>query len=341
MLAVKPSSPGRPRSGHEPGDFTHALPGQGLIVRIAYLILAHNNPAHLQRLVHRLTGPNTAIYVHLDAKSDMDTFAFLAPMVQFCERRVDCAWGDISLVDATLALMKCAASASHGFDRFILLSGACYPLQTVDYIEAFLARHPATEFIEVFDLPSAAYGKPIERITRFWIRKGKPLARLRWPLQRVLNRVLPLRDYRKVFADDALVTGSQWWCLTGEAVQHVLDVTARQPALYRFCKFVDCPDEFYFQVILWNSRFRARISHSLTFTHWVPGSTGPEFLDIAYLPQFEEGVIHDSESNNAPGEKREVLFARKFSDASGVVLDAIDRLAARRFNEHKVSNGQN
>lgn len=341
MSAVKPSLPGPPGRGHERADFMHALPRQGLIVRIAYLILAHNNPAHLQRLVQRLAGPDAAIYVHLDAKSDMDAFAFLAPTVQFCERRVDCAWGDISLVDATLALMTFAASASPAFDRFILLSGACYPLQTVDYIEAFLARHPVAEFIEVFALPSAAYGKPIERITRVWIRKGKPLARLRWPLQRLLNRVLPLRNYRKVFADDALVTGSQWWCLTGEAVQHVLDVTARRPALYRFCKFVDCPDEFYFQVILWNSRFRARISHSLTYTHWVPGSTGPEFLGTEYLPQFEGAVIHDSESNNAPGEKREVLFARKFSDASGAVLDAIDWMSARRLDEHKVSNGQN
>lgn len=319
-------------------------------MRIAYLILAHNNPAHLQRLVQRLAAPGVAFYVHIDAKSDLDAFAPLKPAVTFCVRRVNCGWGDISLVTATLELMKCAAAAPHGFDRFVLLSGACYPLQTPAYIEAFLARHRGTEFIEAFALPNAEYDKPLERVTRFWIRKGKPLARLRWPLQRLLNKILPLRNYRKVFADSELVTGSQWWCLTGDAVRHVLDVTERQPALYRFCKFVDCPDEFYFQVILWNSRFRTSISHSLTFTHWMPGKTGPELLDASYLPRFAGPLIRDAASNNCPNEKREVLFARKFSSASAPLLDAIDALAAQRWPEqgagqgfanYKVSNGQN
>lgn len=319
-------------------------------MRIAYLILAHNNPAHLQRLIRRLAAPEAAFYVHIDAKSHLGAFACLGAEVTFCKRRVNCGWGDISLVKATLELMRCAASAPQGFDRFVLLSGACYPLQTPDYIEAFLTRHHDTEFIEVFALPNVTYDKRIERVTRFWIRKGKPLARLRWPLQRLLNKILPLRNYKKVFAGSELVTGSQWWCLTGDAVRYVLDVTARQPAIYRFCRFVDCPDEFYFQVILWNSRFRASISHSLTFTHWVQGKTGPEMLDASYLPQFEGPVIRDSESNNCPGNKREVLFARKFSDASAPMLDAIDALAARRWRDRnaeqdfttlKVSNGQN
>lgn len=323
-------------------------------MRIAYLILAHDRPAHLQRLVQRLAAPDVAFYVHVDAKADIAAFASLRPAVTFCERRVNCAWGDISLVEATLELMRTAAAAAPGFDRFVLLSGACYPLHTPAYIETFLANHHDTEFIEVFGLPNGPYNKPIERITRVWIRKGKPLARLRWPLQRLLDRILPPRDYRKVFQDRELVTGSQWWCLTGAAVRYVLDVTARQPEFYRFCRFVDCPDEFYFQFILWNSPFKARISHSLTFTHWVPGKTGPELLDTSYLPQFGASVILDSASNNCPGEKREVLFARKFSAVSATVLDAIDGLAARRGHQadeqpddqpasaqHKVLNGQN
>jgi len=324
--------------------------GESLTVRIAYLILAHDQPAHLQRLVQRLAAPGVAFYVHIDAKSDINAFAALGSTVTFCDRRVNCGWGDISLVEATLELMQCAAAAPGGFDRFILLSGACYPLQTPDYIATFLAAHDGVEFIEVFALPNATYGKRLERITRVWIRKGKPFARVRWPLQRLLDKVLPVRNVEKVLAGGDPVTGSQWWCLSAEAVRHVLDVTARQPALYRFCRFVDCPDEFYFQFILWNSRFRSRISHSLTFTHWAPGKTGPEVLDDRYLPQFEGPIVRDSECNNSPGEKREVLFARKFSAAATSLLDAIDVLAARRRRaadvEHilttqKARNGQN
>jgi hypothetical protein len=319
-------------------------------MRIAYLILAHNNPAHLQRLVQRLAGPESSFYVHIDAKSNLDEFAGLTPAVTFCARRVNCAWGDISLVEATLELMRCASSAPGGFDRFVLLSGACYPLQTVEYINSFFERSRTTEFIEVFPLPNAEFKKPLERLTRYSIPKGKPLARFRWPFQHFLNRVLPLRDYERALAGREPVCGSQWWCLSGDAVRHVLDVTAREPALYRFCKFVDCPDEFYIQAILWNSPFKAHISHSLTFTHWMPGKDSPELLDASYLPRFAGPVLRDSESNNSPGEKGEVLFARKFSDASTSVLDAIDILATQRqrgpdaeqvLTTYKVSNGQN
>jgi hypothetical protein len=305
-------------------------------VRIAYLILAHDNPAHLQRLIERLSTPSTAFFVHIDAKADLKAFAHLEPVAKFCERRVNCAWGDISLVEATLELMKCAVSDSRKFDRFVLLSGACYPLQTPAYISDFLTRHRDTEFIEVFGLPNSTYHKPIERISRIWIRKGKPLARVRWMIQRLLHRFSPVRDYQKALSGGELVTGSQWWCLTEAAVRHVLDVTANQFGIYRFCKFVDCPDEFYFQFILWNSRFKDRVSHSLTFTHWMPGKTGPELIDERYLPLFEGSVIKDSDSNNSPGERREVLFARKFSKASTAVLDAIDALAADRQRQPDV-----
>lgn len=319
-------------------------------MRIAYLILAHNHPAHLQRLVQRLAAPGVGFFVHVDAKSNMHAFAGLASAVTFCPRRVNCGWGDISLVHATLELLQCAASVLPGFDRFVLLSGACYPLHHPAYIEAFLTRHSGTEFIQVFGLPNVEYNKSLERIRRVWIRKGKPLARLRWPLQRVLNKILPVRDYQSLLGGGEPVVGSQWWCLSRDAVRHVLDVTTHQPALLRFCKFVDVPDEFYFQFILWNSRFRSSISHSLTLTHWVPGKTGPEVLDAGDLPQLAGPVTRDCERNNAPGAKGVVLFARKFTDASTPVLDAIDTMAAQRrrvvgdaenLHKNKASHGQN
>lgn len=302
-------------------------------MRIAYLILAHNNPTHLQRLTQRLQAPGISFHIHIDAKVDLAPFAELeSPSVQFCEPRVSCFWGDISLVKATLELMRSAAAARPDADYFVLLSGACYPLQTPEYIAAFLERHRGTEFIEVYPLPNLQFGKTLERITHYWIRKVGPLGRYRWPLQHWMNRNLPVRNYQKALRGGEAVTGSQWWCLSGEAVRYVLDYQAQYPALYRFCKFVDCSDEFFFQAVLWNSRFRSAISHSLTYTHWVPGpgKQSPETIDASYLAQFGQNVILDAEENNSPNEKREVLFARKFSDASGPVLDQIDALAALR-----------
>lgn len=41
---------------------------------INYLILAHQNPAHLGRLIQKLQTDNTYFYVYIDKKSDLKPF---------------------------------------------------------------------------------------------------------------------------------------------------------------------------------------------------------------------------------------------------------------------------
>jgi hypothetical protein len=309
------------------------------------LILAHNNPAHLQRLVGQLASAEVDFYVHIDRKSDLADFAAVRhPRLQFCRKRSDCAWGDISLVDATLALVRQALAAARPYDYVILLSGACYPVQPAEYIADFLRRHQGAEFIEAFSLPNAAYGKPVERLSYYWIRKSRPLLGMKWRLQRLLNKTLPARDYHRGLLGAAPMVGSQWWALSHAALAHVCAFIDDRPGFYDFCKHVDCPDELVFQTILWNSPFKDKISHSLTYTDWLPNRTGPENIDAAYLPALRQAIVLDSARNNCPGEKREVLFARKFSDASQAVLDAIDAsigekravfLARQDFAQHR------
>ena len=43
-------------------------------MRLAHLILAHNNPLQLERLVKRLDHPDADIYIHLDAKTDIKEY---------------------------------------------------------------------------------------------------------------------------------------------------------------------------------------------------------------------------------------------------------------------------
>lgn len=301
-------------------------------MKIAYLILAHNNPAHLLRMIARLSTPDTLFYIHLDAKTDIEDFEVVAkhPSVVFCKKRISCFWGDISLVDATLQMMETAAADSRKSDYFVLLSGACYPIQSAAYIDDFFEKNRGQEFIEVFSFPNAAYGKPIERITNFWIKRVRPLSRVKWSLQRFLNSHFPPRRYQEVMRDSELVTGSQWWALSAAALHYVLKFKQENPRFYRFCRHVDCPDEFFFQSILWNSVFKKAISHSLTYTSWEPASTGPQNIDAGHLAHFRNAYVLDAPENNCPNPKREVLFARKFPMGSDAVLDQIDEIVAEK-----------
>jgi hypothetical protein len=79
---------------------------------IAYLLLAHGNPAHLQRLIARLRSDGTAFFIHVDKKADQRLFAHLkADDVTLLPAPVAVHWGDFSQVEAILLLMKTALAA--------------------------------------------------------------------------------------------------------------------------------------------------------------------------------------------------------------------------------------
>lgn len=79
------------------------------------------------------------------------------------------------------------------------------------------------------------------------------------------------------------------------------------------------------------------ISHSLTYTHWLPGKVGPENIDASYFPVFRQPVICDSQQNNCPNEKHEVLFTRKFTHAAGDLLDKMDEIISAKEGLRKSS----
>jgi hypothetical protein len=302
-------------------------------MKIAYLVLAHNNASHLHKLVTALSSDNASVFIHIDKKADIGDFAQTRrlPNVYFCENRVDCVWADFSLVRGCLNLMEMALDHAPNFDRLVLLSGACFPVQPTVYIEDFFARHPDTEFIEAYDLPNEAYGKTLGRLSHYWLRRCPPLIGMKWRLQKLINAFAPQRDYKKVLGGMTPMTGSQWWAITAAAARHVRDFMRDHPDFTRFCQNIDCPDEFFFQTLLWNSPFQQNIAHSITYTSWMPDQTGPEMIGAAHLPALTEAVVLDAPNNNSPHPKAEILFARKFDDSSGHTVDAIIRANTARL----------
>ena len=92
-------------------------------MRAAYLILAHNNPAMIRRLVTALQCDGASFYIHVDGKVGPAPFVEVVkdlPHVQFVEP-VRVQWGGFSLVEATLRLMHRAHNDRA--DRYTLLSG--------------------------------------------------------------------------------------------------------------------------------------------------------------------------------------------------------------------------
>src|SRR4051794_33944389 len=129
-------------------------------MNIAYLIVAHESPNHFKRLICALSSPNSACFVHVDQKSNLDDFLMPEAMhVHFYEDRVPVYWGEFTIVEATLRLIRYAVNAPVHYDYYVHLSGTHYPVCSTRYIAHFFENHLGAEFINT-DSMGSEKGKP-------------------------------------------------------------------------------------------------------------------------------------------------------------------------------------
>lgn len=294
-------------------------------VKLAYLILAHSNPLHFRRLMGSLSSAQAVFFVHVDRKAPLTEFPnVLGSNAHYVRRRVAVYWGDFSIVDATLRLIGAALSSGTRFDYLVLLSGADYPLRSSAYIESFFERNPNKEFMNIVQMPSVEAEKPISRLSEYRHHPADPMVARR--ARRFLTKVgiLPeTRDYRRVFGDLLPYAGSTWWALSFEVCQHIFTFVDENPGFVRFFRHTTSPAESFFQTIVGNSPYRKRVSRNITYTDWSEGKAHPAIISERHVKLFASAAPIVKSDIFGEGE---VVFARKFSDASGPVVKQIDAL---------------
>ena len=280
---------------------------------VAYLILAHDQPGRLERLVGRLP-PDSPILIHFDRRgraedwARVQAFAARVPNVVLTARH-RCQWGNYGIIAATLELIRGLVRSGQPFDYAMLLSGADYPIKSNARIAKYLGQHDGDEFIESFSLSApnrwtqdeGLYGTP-----------GKVLRRHLWFRSRVYR--LPGRP-RRLPLGMTPFGGAQWWCLTSGAIRHIVRFTHDHPEVERFFRWSFIPDESFIQTVVSNSPFADRITgDDLRLAIWNrPDPPYPAVLKAADL-----SALLGSHK----------LFARKFDpQADGEIFDLLDKQA--------------
>jgi hypothetical protein len=294
-------------------------------LKVAYLILAHNTPNHVKRLVRALDSENATFVIHVDRKSDIGPFlnGLSARNVTFLENRVRVYWGEYSMIAASIRLIQ--EALKHSPDYVSLLSGSDYPLRSPSYIEDFLSRHKGQEFINLVRIPCAEVHKPLGRVTDYWV--GTPFGhrvmfKATYRLNLLIEGLGVKRDYAKVFKGLVPYAGSQWWTLTGDACRHIMDFVATRPDVMRFMRHVRTPDESFFQIVIGNSTFADNVTRNLWYTDWSRFPVqAPATLDMNHLHTFAQADVIMANDRYGRGE---LLFARKFPDNSSPLTDFID-----------------
>jgi len=313
--------------------------------KLAYLILAHQFPESLARLVNRLESPHAHFFIHVDRATDIQPFLRALPPaenVHFTDTRFKVHWRGFKMVDATLQLMKEAVEHEKNFKYFILLSGADYPIKPTDHIQAFFER-TSLEYIHYCRLQ----GNPVmmKKVLQYYFHDAIPYDRSRRKPRlfrlfrrkafRLLSRVVP-RQYPENIEP---YFGSTWWNLTGECAAYILDYVRDNPHFLRYYRYTDAPDEMFFQTIVLNSPFAKRTVHYEAYRRLTKIADLDE-LRAEYdksLPEesFSLRYIDFSSGGGSPAtlvedyfpalENSEALWARKVHPTtSAQLLDRID-----------------
>ncbi|GGG93424.1 beta-1,6-N-acetylglucosaminyltransferase [Silvibacterium dinghuense] len=277
---------------------------------IAYLIVAHKSPDQILRLIRALHEPDAFFIIHIDKRAAEEVYA---PLREYAAShpevlltpRYRCYWGGFGIARAMIACVNAAVRAQRPFDYAFLLSGQDYPIKNTQQIASFLAQNKGKEFMESFSL-----AKPNR-----WTDHGgyfQAMARVSYWTFFLRSRVFHLRVARKFPFGWEPFGGSQWWCLSREALSHIESFLRENPSYLRYFQHVFIPDESIFQSILSNSEFRGRIVND----------------DLRYIDWENPNPLYPRTMESDDFEKLEAspkLFARKFlPDRSKECLDRID-----------------
>lgn len=303
--------------------------------KIAFLIAAHSDPTHLQRLVNALDA-DADFFIHIDKKQPIAPFTerINKPNVVFLTHsdRVKVYWGGFSQVQATLNLLTACITASDRqqvtYTKIVFLSGADYPIKSNDYLHRFFEEHPDTNFIRGMNITranTAKYNYCIRNYLFFNFQLRSPI------LTRMARKLLNVTANWFARKPNYIVTeqgnrmdifhGSSWWALNSEVVRYILAQADRHDEAWKYFKLSLASDEKFFHTLFFNSVYAGS-----------NGKGGKEGY-IPYTSAFANLHLIDPSLQKWFGPEdfdairtSDKLFVRKVSSRkSAALLDRIDR----------------
>lgn len=278
-------------------------------MKIAYLILAHKDPLHLNRLISALNTENVTFYIHIDLKSSNLINEILLKKNIITVSNYKIYWGGWNMLQASLELLKMAYINNH--DRYVFISGQDYPLMSNDRIVKLLIKE--TNHFFYFTDESIIQKRQFRHHFFYPMDLARGSVKVAWRFGQIhsflskigLLNIKKLKDSKKVYF------GAQWGILTHTTTEKLLNTLQSSPEILRFFKYSFIPDEMFFQTMLLSYLPTDTTSNYLmTFQQWDSNLIHP-----LILTEKDANAIFSSEK----------IFLRKCDSLnSSILLDLID-----------------
>lgn len=317
-------------------------------MKIAALIIAHQNIEHLIRLIKRLQHQEIDIYVHIDNKwkdFNLEQLKKSGVFVQVLPYRGSGQLDNWELVDITLRLIEYAKSRD-SYSYYMLLSGNDYLLANTDtivsrlresYPRDFMDCTPyaqdnwvGTKFLRHYSYSLDAYlynlqtGKHIKRILRGILRR---IDYLKSNFVKLPYEVLEMGGIK-------IYGGSAWWILSDVSINYIHEFVQSERTAVSALMHTWTPEEIFFQTVCMTSKEISshievndqyeREQNCLTYAYFTDSYVKPlkkPFKGHPYIFQYDDKDFVDKLLS-----QNKYFFARKFDvRVSSEIMDYIDR----------------
>lgn len=297
-------------------------------MKLAYIIICHNNPSKIAAIVNRLTlGTENIAVLHVDSRSDVEEFkAALSgnDRAFFVEQRVPALWGSWN---GTVAIMNGLRKAlGYEWDRCVIYQSDTWPLKTNEEINDYFESRPDVEFIRSINSTKS------ERVNHYMKSWGYHIANvdvrswnnLKSMVHHFLSGInkLGIRYRRGYYVDDHGKRSDVFWgwihvALTRKCVEYIIRKYDEDTGFNRYMMHVFPSDETYIPTVVFNSPFADK-----TMMH----GAEPDGADVKSLTYFEYPPGGLRVFNQA-GELKdmdlsEYLYVRKVSE--GFIAECCD-----------------
>ena len=225
----------------------------------AYLIMAHNEPYILERLLKLIDDKRNDIYLHIDKKWRDFDFEYFKKIVHksnlYFTDRLDVRWGTYRQIECELLLFEMAHN-NGGYSYYHLLSGIDMPLVNQDVIHDYFDKNNGKEFI-CFDYHNKALPDTIDRIKYFHLfvsnmRNNNLIIKV---IFKIFHKIFLI--FQKIFHVNRLKKvpltirkGANWVSVTEVVVDYIL---SKKKMIRKVFSYSVCADEVFLQTIIYNS----------------------------------------------------------------------------------------
>lgn len=286
-------------------------------MKIAYIILAHDNPGHLNRLIKSLQSDGVSFYIHVNKRSDIRIFNIPKKAnIHVHKNRLKIYWGGMSYCKTVINLLREAVTDNN--DYYFLLTGTDYPIRTNNYIHNYLCNNNNFNFINIWKMPE--HDRTFDRLEYFHFEQANGNNTILGFYFRILNFIIRKinikRKFPKQYQHFILYGGCNFWCLSKNCIKYTLEFIKNNQIFVKFYDHSYIPDEMFFHTIIGNSPYLKKIKPSPVYSDWTSGTAHPSFITQKLLNKIlSDNIIRDN---------RHILFIRKFNDTANEAINTIN-----------------